>query len=419
MLKTASGRGYRLLGRWSTRENATSPDAPANSFGLPGPSRSTNLPQSTTDLIGRANALRELRDLLSAYRIVTLTGPGGIGKTVLALKVARCLMPRFADGIWLVELGSLSDPDLVASAVATALGVKLGGDAITTGSIARAIAGRELLLILDNCEHVIDVVTEIGGDDGVSVFGAYQFSRYQPPGSSGLPGSACFRVPPLEVHRWDLQTPENATGHIAVHLFLVRIQESRGYYLPRNEYLSTAGDVCRHLDGIPLAIEFAAARAATLGLNEVASRLDDRFKLLSKGRRTALPRHQTLRATLDWSHNLLGEPERRLLRHVAVFPAGFTLDAAAAVIGYKALDVIDVLESLVSKSFLAPDLPAIAGRWRLLETIRVYALEKLTAAGELEHASASSRGVLSPTHCCSNHCSFVTTPARKHGGVRS
>jgi predicted ATPase/DNA-binding winged helix-turn-helix (wHTH) protein len=384
MLKTASGRGYRLLGRWLVRENADSPDVPTSSFGIPSPPRSTNLPQATSNLIGRTTAVRELRDLLSAYRIVTLTGPGGIGKTVLALKVSRCLVPRFADGIWLVELASLFDPNLVASAVATALGVKLGGGPITPDSVARAIAGRQLLLILDNCEHVIDAATALAETvvslcSGVSVLATSREVLR-------TAGECVYRVPPLEVPLRNLEAAEDATVHSAVHLFVVRIQALRSDFLPRREDLATACAVCRHLDGIPLAIEFAAARAAVLGVSEVAARLDDRFKLLSSGRRTALPRHQTLRATLDWSYNLLGESERCLLRHIAVFPASFTLEAAAAVIGDKASDVVDELSSLVSKSFLMPDGSTTAGRWRLLETIRVYALEKLGDAGELEGA---------------------------------
>jgi predicted ATPase/DNA-binding winged helix-turn-helix (wHTH) protein len=384
MLKTAAGRGYRLLGRWTVRENAEPPDVPTTSFAIPGPARSTNLPQATSNLIGRATAVRELRDLLSAYRIVTLTGPGGIGKTVLALKVSRCLVPRFADGIWLVELASLFDPNLVASAVATALGVKLGGGPITADSVARAIAGRQLLLVLDNCEHVIDAATALA-ETVVSLC-----SRVSVLATSRevlrTAGERVYRVPPLEVPPCNLAAAEDAIGHSGVHLFVVRIQALRSDFLPRSEDLATACSVCRRLDGIPLAIEFAAARAATLGLSVVAARLDDRFKILSGGRRNALPRHQTLRATLDWSHDLLGQSERRLLRHVAVFPAGFTLDGAAAVIGETASDVADELSSLASKSFLMPDGSVTAGRWRLLETIRVYALEKLRDAGELEAA---------------------------------
>jgi predicted ATPase/DNA-binding winged helix-turn-helix (wHTH) protein len=384
ILKTNSGRGYRLLGRWTVRENVALPDAPATSFTIPGLPGSTNLPQATSALIGRAAAARELRDLLSAYRIVTLTGPGGIGKTALALKVARGLMPRFADGIWVAELASLSDPDLVASAVATALGIRLGGAPITANSVARAIAGRQLLLVLDNCEHVIDVATAlaetlVGLCPGISVLATSREALR-------TAGERVFRVPPLDIPPRHLETHEPAVAHSAVQLFVARIRESRGDFSPQGEDIPTACAVCRRLDGIPLAIEFAAARAAILGLSEVAARLDDRFELLSGGRRTALPRHQTLRATLDWSYNLLSESERGLLRHVAVFPAGFTLNAAAAVIGDRTTRVPDDLSGLVAKSFLTPDGAATAGRWRLLETIRVYALEKLTEAGELEPA---------------------------------
>ena len=256
ILKTNSGRGYRLLGRWKVRENVALPDTPATSFTIPGLPGSTNLPQATSALIGRAAAARELRDLLSAYRIVTLTGPGGIGKTALALKVARGLMPRFADGIWVAELAALSDPDLVASAVATALGIRLGGAPITANSVARAIAGRQLLLVLDNCEHVIDVATAlaetlVGLCPGVSVLAPIRAALR-------TAGERVFRVPPLDIPHRHLETHEPAVAHSAVQLFVARIREvtrrffasGRGYSdrlrrLPAPRWYSTRNRIRR------------------------------------------------------------------------------------------------------------------------------------------------------------------------------
>jgi predicted ATPase len=381
MLETASGRGYRLLGSWTLRHRDTASAASAASPGRePETAPANNFPLAITRLIGRAAAARQLQDLVSAYRVVTLTGPGGIGKSTLALDVACGILADFDGGGWFVELASLSDPGLVPGAVARALGAELGGATNSAEAVARAIGSAKLLLLLDNCEHVIDAVADLIEmivrlcPDAKVMTTSREVLR--------VSGEYVFRVPPLEVPALESIEPDHILGHSAVELFVSKIAALDSAFLPRAEDILSIAAICRHLDGIPLAIEFAAARAATLGVLPVTVGLSDRFTMLTNGRRTALPRHQTLRATLDWSYQLLPAPERLLLRRLAIFPAGFTLDAAVAVMqdaGLDASSVIEGIANLVAKSLVAVDQSDAAARWFLLETIRAYALEKLTA----------------------------------------
>ena len=368
MLKTAFGRGYRLLGAWTIRQERISA-APVVLQIVPPTEFLTNFPPASSELIGRTGAREHLGDLLSAYRVVTLTGPGGIGKSALALAVARSMFPIFQGDGRLVELASLSDPGLVPSAVASVLDLKLGGDEISAERVARAIGDRKLFLILDNCEHVIDaaanlVETVVRLCPRTTVLATSREVLR-------IDGEYVYRVPPLDVPPEDQMEPEVILEHNAVELFIARTRTQAPDISLHGENLPAIASICRHLDGIPLAIEFAAARAATLGVQQVATRLDDRFGLLTIGRRTALPRHRTLRATLDWSYELLPDVERLLLRRLAVFPGGFTLDAAIAIvkdIGLDASAVIDGIASLVAKSLVV--LPnSGATRWSLLETI--------------------------------------------------
>jgi predicted ATPase/DNA-binding winged helix-turn-helix (wHTH) protein len=389
MLRTLFGRGYCLAGSWTPRQDSpVPPDASGAATPPTAQSYANNLPATTSGLIGRESAIQDLTDLLSAYRAVSLTGPGGIGKTALALQVARDVFPNLAGEAWFVELASLSDPHLVPSGVASALGIKLGGSAISADSVAKAIEARKLLLILDNCEHVIDAAAQL----------AETVIRVCPRASVlatsrevlRIEGEYAYRVPPL-----DLPSPQQVAAgdvheHGAVQLFIVRTRALQADFALHRENLAQIAAICRRLDGIPLAIEFAAARAASLGLHEVAARLNESFELLAGGRRTALPRHQTLRATLDWSYQLLPPLEQRLLRHLAVFAGGFTLEAAAAVMdggGKAELSVIEGIASLVTKSFVMMDGSASVDRWRLLETIRAYAFHMLAEAGENAEAA--------------------------------
>jgi non-specific serine/threonine protein kinase len=348
----------------------------------------TNFPVAPPDLIGRETAAEHLRELLSAHRVVTLTGPGGIGKTVLALNVARSLFPTFDGDRVVVELVSLSDPKLVPSAIASVLGLKMGGGEISPDSVARAIGGRKLLLVLDNCEHVVEAAARLA--ETLVHLCPYASILATSREILRIECEQVYAVPPLEVPPQHQEEIGKVLGYSAVQLLVARTTALRSDFSPQEENLKAIVAICRSLDGIPLAIEFAAARAATLGLDQVASRLDDRFGLLTAGRRTALPRHQTLRATLDWSYELLTEVERCLLRRLAIFAAGFTLEAAIAVMSDDvtgASTVVEGIANLVAKSLLTLDGSVPSGRWRLLETIRAYALEKLAESGEGEHVA--------------------------------
>jgi predicted ATPase/DNA-binding winged helix-turn-helix (wHTH) protein len=408
LLKTASGRGYRLLGSWTPqqRETAAAPIYPSAIRTSRSPP-ANNFPPLITRLVGRASAAQFVRDLVSAYRVVTLTGPGGIGKTVLAVKAVRYLLPDFEDGGWLVELASLSDPSLVPSTVASTLGLKLAGE-ISAESVARAVAGRHLLLVLDNCEHVIDAVANL----------AETLTRLCPRTTIvatsrevlRIDGESVYRVPPLDVPALEHAGPDYIMQYTAVELFVARTKALNAGFSPTAENLASIATICRHLDGIPLAIELAAARAALLSVQGVVAGLRDRFTLLTAGRRTALPRHRTLRATLDWSYELLPDTERRLLRRLGVLAGGFTIDAVTAVMtdtGFDASAVLDGIANLVAKSWVALDKSGVGARWTLLETIRAYALEKLA-----EHAEAD----ITARHHASYFRDLFTPQAR---GARS
>ena len=403
MLKTESGRGYRLLGDWSVRDHGATGASiirfPQSRAAVPPPpsraareAPASNLPVLVTELIGRSAALPLIHELLSAYRLVTLTGPGGIGKTTLALHAAQGLRTDFDDGSWFVELAPSSDPHLVPSAVAAALGLKFA-DIISSESVARAIGANRLLLLLDNCEHVIDAAAEL----------AETLVRHCPRvtilATSREPlrieGEHVYRVPPLDVPASSVELSGDLLEHSAIALFIARTQAQNSAFAADAAALPVIAEICRHLDGIPLAIEFAAARAATLGLTQVVAMLDDRFRLLTSSRRTALPRHQTLRATLDWSYELLTEEERDLLCRLAVFPADFTLDGAVALSGRGERGrtaVVNGVASLIQKSLVAVEAPEAGSRWQLLETIRSYALDKLAERGESgEHERLAHR----------------------------
>jgi predicted ATPase/DNA-binding winged helix-turn-helix (wHTH) protein len=386
LLKTESGRGYRLLVSWTVQHHG--PATPLVAFQQLRGSRhfpATNFPVIDTELIGRSSAVQRLRDLVSAYRVVTLTGPGGIGKTTLALEVAHSLLAEFESGGWLVELASLSDPDLVPSAVAGVLGLKLAGEELSAEAVARAVVDDNLLLILDNCEHLVDAVANL----------AETFARVCRRATIlatsreilRIDGECVYRVPPLEVPTLEQKEPGDILGHSAVELFITRAKALNSDFSPHVKNLPSIAAICRHLDGIPLAIELAAARASALGIEELAVRLNDRFNLLTSGRRTALPRHQTLRATLDWSYELLAEPERVILHRLAIFAGPFSLDAATAVAASPELaasNPIEGLSSLVAKSLVVAEIAGAIARYRLLDTTRAYALARLDECGERE-----------------------------------
>ncbi len=384
MLRTLSGRGYQLLGKWTPRQQVSAVlPAVTPLLGDPPTPLTHSFPLLAERLIGREVAARNVRDLLSAYRVVTLTGPGGIGKTSLAIETMRSLIADFDGAVWYVELASLQDPALVPSAAASALGLKLSGE-ISAEAVARAVGAKRLLLLLDNCEHVIDAAADLVEaflclcPNAVILATSREVLR--------VTGEYVCRVPPLEVPALGERAPNHILESGAVALFIAKANALHSDFSPQADMLPAIGAICRHLDGIPLAIEFAAARAAMLGVPQVTADLRNRFSLLTRGRRKALPRHRTLRAVLDWSHDLLTGAERLLLRRLGIFPGGFTLEAVAGIMTDTALDapaVTDGVASLVAKSLIMFEKSETGTRWTLLETTRAYAFERLAEAGEV------------------------------------
>jgi predicted ATPase/DNA-binding SARP family transcriptional activator len=348
----------------------------------------TNLPESTSALIGRATAVAEVRELLAGHRLVTLIGAGGIGKTRLSLEVARELLRDFPDGAWLAELAPLSEASLVPVTVAVSLKLALPDGAESPERVAAALGAKRLLLVLDNCEHVIEAAARMAD----AVQRAAPHARVVATSREPLraPGEYVYRVPSLEVPLENTQDGEDLLQTAAVSLFVARTRAVAGRFSPDAPSAATMGAICRRLDGIPLAIELAAARAATLGLDEVAARLDDRFRVLTGGHRTALPRQRTLRATLDWSYELLAPIERTVLHRLAIFAGTFTLEAASAVAAAQDLDapaVVDILTNLAAKSLVVVEIADADTQYRLLETTRAYVLEKLADSGELDQVA--------------------------------
>ena len=383
LLKTESGRGYRLLGDWTVRHAVVGPPIGLQPIQVDGELPVTNIPASVTRLVGRSAAIARLRDLMSAYRMVTLTGPGGIGKSTLGMKVARRLLREFPDGGWLVELASLSDPALVPATVAGVLGLRLGSINIVPEAVAHAIGDWKLLLILDNCEHLIGAVASLAETllarcPNITIQAtSREILRIQ--------GEQVFRVPSLDVPATDQIEATRILEHSAPELFVARAVQFGSDFSSDPRALSRIAAICRQLDGIPLAIEFAAARTAALGIENVAANLGERLALLTGGRRTAPPRQQTLRATLDWSYRLLSGAERELLSCLSVFAGAFSLEAIRAVVaaGQEAGGIEGRIADLVDKSLIFRTADADNTEFRLLETTRVYARDRLNESGAL------------------------------------
>jgi len=344
-------------------------------------------PAALTSFIGRAGALREVAGLLEEYRLVTVTGPGGVGKTRLAGQVARLVAGRFADGAWLAELAPVRDPAQVAAVVAAALGIPERPGVPAAGALARVLAGQQLLLVLDNCEHVIGAAARLCSEllaacDDVRVLA---ISR-EP---LAVAGEARYRLGPLT-----LPAPgDTADGgrSEAVALFADRARRADARFALDGQAGRAVARLVARLDGMPLAIELAAARVEALGVAQLLDRIEDRFALLTGGDRLAAGRHRSLAATVEWSCRLLDEHERRVFRQVSVFPAGFTLEGAEAVAGPGAGAVV---LRLVDCSLLVPPRAGPDGRsrYRMLETLRAYGAGLLAEAGEQDGAAAGLAG---------------------------
>ena len=347
-----------------------------------------NLPIQLTSFVGRDRELAEIRLLVDEHRLVTLTGAGGSGKTRLALQVAAEALEGFGEGTRLVELASLDDPDLVEGTVASELGVREEPGRHLLETLAYALSDRHLLLILDNCEHLLDACARLANALLRSCAQLSILATTREP--LGVPGERVYRVPSLSLPSTEqVLNAEDAHGFEAIRLFTDRARAIHPSFSLDDNNAELVASICRRLDGMPLTIELAAARLASLSLGEVDKRIDERFRLLTGNDRTALPRQQTLRALIDWSYELLDEREQTVLARLSVFAGGWTLEAADAVCRREELDdweVVDVLCSLVDKSLVQVEPTNTGLRYRLLETVRQYAAEKLSELGRAEAA---------------------------------
>jgi len=378
-ITTVSGRGYQFT------LPVTKDDGEANRAST----SKHNLPSPLTSFVGREQEIAQLVELVKANRLMTLTGAGGAGKTRLAIEVASRLTDAFADGVWLVELAALSDPRLVPQAVAQALKVKEQPTRPLMETLSEDLASRKLLLLLDNVEHLLEacgrlVEEMVRRSPAVTVLVTGRERL-------GIAGELTYPVPSLTVPgESDDVVPDTLLAYEGVRLFVDRARLVRPHFSITAENAAALALICGRLDGIPLAMELAAPRLRSMSVEELSQRLDQRFALLTGGSRTALPRQRTLRSTIDWSYDLLREPEKLLLQRLTVFAGGWTLAAAEGVCpgeGIEQRDVLDLLTSLADKSLVVPEQGDAQTRYRLLETVRQYARDRLEDTG----ASAAAR----------------------------
>jgi predicted ATPase/class 3 adenylate cyclase len=356
---------------------------------LGNPALANNLPAQLSTFIGRDRELSAVRALAESSRMVTLTGAGGCGKTRLSLQMAAEMLDGAGDGVWLVELAAVSDPDAVPSAISGALGIAPQPGRAALEALLDALGPQDILIVLDNCEHLIDACAKTADALLRRCPRVHLVATSREP--LGITGETIYRVPSLSLPASDGPVAPESSDAIA--LFVDRARAQGAGLAVNEETVPVIVSVCRRLDGLPLAIELAAARLRSLSLDGLHDRLDQRFRLLTGGSRTALARQQTLRATVDWSHSLLNGAEQMLLRRLSVFAETFDLDAAEAVCGFGDIAVFDVAElvgALVDKSLVVAEPAGGALRYRLLETIRQFAAERLAEAGEDEAAAVAA-----------------------------
>jgi predicted ATPase/class 3 adenylate cyclase len=352
-----------------------------------------NLPIQLTSFIGRAREKAEVKRLLSTTRFLTLTGSGGAGKTRLTLQVAAQLLEGFQDGVWLVELAALTDPSLVPKAVASALGVPEQPGRVLIETLVGSLRGKSVLLILDNCEHLVAACAHLT----TALLLACPNLRILATSREalGVTGETTWRVPSLSVPDPQRLPPlDQFVQYEAVRLFIERAMANKPQFAVTSSNAPAVAQVCYRLDGIPLAIELAAARVKVLAVEQIAARLHDRFRLLTGGSRTALPRQQTLRAAMDWSYDLLAPKERAVLRRLSVFAGGCVLEAAEAICAGKRIkqhEILDLLAKLVDKSLVNTETLGGEVRYRMPETIRQYAQDRLLASGEADEVRTRHR----------------------------
>ena len=339
-----------------------------------------NLSIQLTSFIGREDAIEEAEARLLSARLLTLIGPGGTGKSRLAMQLAADVLPRFSDGVWVVELAPLSDPALLLSAIASVFGVRQQPTMPLIQILIDFLRAKSLLIILDNCEHLVEACARLANEllHACPELKIVASSRE----ALGISGEVIYRVPPLSLPDPATTAPEAIKQSESVQLFVERASAANPRFTLTEHNAPAIAQVCRRLDGIPLAVELAAARATMFSPDQIASRLDDRFRLLTGGDRTALPRQQTLRALIDWSYDLLSDDERTLFRGLSVFAGGWSFEAAEAIC--PELDVLDLLAQLVNKSLVIVDDENDLPRYGFLETVRQYARDELLKSGEAE-----------------------------------
>src|SRR5215212_8082770 len=364
---------------------ATSPEVSKEATGL----GRHNLPPARTSFVGREHEVVEIKRVLPTTRLFTLTGAGGSGKTRLALEVAKDLLETYPDGVWLVELAGLSEGELGVHAMAAVLGVREQRGRPLWDTLVEYLRVKDTLLILDNCEHLIEATARLIDGLLVGCPKLRVLATSREPVS--VPGEVVWRVPSLPVP--DLRSPataEQLSGYASVRLFVDRARQRNTAFGLGSRNAQAVADICRRLDGIPLAIELACARVGVLSPEQIAQRLKDSLKLLTGGDRTATLRHQTLKGTLDWSYELLGEPERKLFERLSVFMGGWALEAAETVgtgDGVEEEDVLELLCRLVDKSLAVAEAGEGEARYRMLEPIRQYGLERLEQRGNATTAA--------------------------------
>lgn len=353
---------------------------------LENPDFPNNLPQQSTSFIGREREMQGAMALLSRTRILTLAGSGGSGKTRLGLQIAADVLELFPDGVWLIELAGLRDAEMVTHAVAQALNVQEQGTEGILAQLTNSLRLKTMLIILDNCEHLLDAsagiaATLIRSCPEIKILATSREAL-------GIAGEQLFRVPPLSLpDPKRLETPLSLNQYEAVQLFIERARLVKPDFAVHNENAPALAQLCHRLDGIPLAIELGAARIRSMTVEDINSRLNNRFRLLTGGDRFALPRQQTLRALIDWSYDLLNQQEKLLLMRLAVFSGGWTLDAAEQVCagdGIETWETLDLITSLVDKSLVIAETQAETVRYRMLETVYEYSRERADECGVLD-----------------------------------
>jgi non-specific serine/threonine protein kinase len=343
-----------------------------------------NVPAQLTSFIGREREMEEVVGLLGEARLVTLTGPGGCGKTRLAYQTALRMMGAYPDGVWVAELAPLADATLIPLVVASALKMGQPSDLAILEALRRQLHSKHLLLVLDNCEHLIDACAQMAESITQTCLGVTILATSREP--LAIAGESMYLVPSLGLpDQLTDASPDHVAASESARLLIERVVAAQPRFTLSTQNAPAVARICRQLDGMPLALEMVAPLSRSVPIEQIADRLDDRFALLTQGTRTALPRHQTLRAVIDWSHNLLFMHERILFRRLAVFRGGCTLEAVEAVCSDDSLDrsrTLEILVRLVDKSLVSMEARNGAARYSLLETIREYAREKLSEAGE-------------------------------------